>query len=113
MDLLIDIMRAEPAAFSQKFLYGVLFGGAGRGNNDMRRGCAGLRLSISPAKLSASLQRSAMASEFTYSKLRSHSGRTVCSDGAPTATNGGLNVSFPMSFGLATSLRSRLTTAGE
>src|SRR4029077_10456137 len=53
----------------------------------MRRGCAGLRLSISPAKLSASLQRSAMASEFTYSKLRSHNGRTVCSDGPPPRKN--------------------------
>ena len=68
---------------------------------------------MSPAKLSASLQRSAIASEFTYSKFRSHNGRTVCSDGAPTATNGGLNVSFPMSFGLAASLMSRLMTPGE
>jgi hypothetical protein len=79
----------------------------------MRRGRAGFRLSISPAKLSASLQRSAIASEFTYSKFRSHSGRTVCSDGAPTATNGGLKVGLPMSFGLAASLISRLITAGE
>ena len=59
------------------------------GNSDMRRGCAGLRLSMSPAELSASLQRSAIASEFTYSKFRSHSGsRRKCSaspaGGSPT-----------------------------
>src|SRR5215468_3485691 len=71
------------------------------------------RLSIRPAKLSASLQRSAIASEFTYSKLRSHSGRTECSEGAPAALKGGLKLSLPMSFGLAASLMSRFTTAGE
>jgi hypothetical protein len=54
-----------------------------------------------------------IASEFTYSKLLSHSGRTECSEGAPAALKGGLKLSLPMSFGLAASLMSRFTTAGE
>src|SRR5215468_7591869 len=99
--------------FSQKFLYGAPLGGIGTGNSEISRGRAGFRLSIRPAKLSASLQRSAIASEFTYSKLRSHSGRTECSEGAPAALKGGLKLSLPMSFGLAASLMSRFTTAGE
>ena len=45
--------------------------------------------------------------------LRSHSGSTVWSDCDAAERNGGLKVSLPMSFGLATSLMSRLTTAGE
>jgi hypothetical protein len=58
-----------PAFEEGQRVFAVRCPATGSGNSDINRGRAGCRLSINPAKLSASLQRSAIASEFTHSAI--------------------------------------------